>query len=358
MVKRQCRSIIELCMERGKWKDQDIVHFAGPLSEIIAGGMSLRDALMFLSTQFSKRIRMKISALILSIESGLSFSESLNQVGAPSFFVFTIMSSEENNQLANALKNIHQYYEERINWRRKWQQIIIYPSFIMITIGISFIFLLTTVIPHFSSMYESMNITIPTSMERLLRLGEFIKSYGLIILLAVCIIVIATVYVWNRNLSFRRNMLMKFIYFPLIGDWMKLRYTQYTAYQMGFLLNSHIPLLVVVRLLEQHGAMILINEQMTTVKQRLLAGERLHESVKDGVIFRNDFLKVIQIGDNAGNLSNMLLTYGNGLQTLTHRQLLIITKFMEPFLILGIGLFIGLIVILLFTPIFGMINQL
>lgn len=344
-------------MRKNKWSDTDVIDFCEPLSELLQGGMSLLDSLSFLYLHANKKKKHRLKLISDRLRNGNSFSRALMEAGAPALFISIIVCSEENNEFVHALKNVSNHFEQRLMWQRKWQQIIIYPMFIIFSIIVCFLFLLIVVLPHFYGMYETLDVQLPPSLLMLVHLGEWLRHYGMISFGFVMFTIFSLSLIYIKLESFQTRVTYFLLRIPYVNSLIRLYYTELIAFQMGFLLSSKLNILHIFNLLEQYSSSVVMKRQMKKIVDKLMLGEKLGHCMND-YIFRSDFSTVIETGENSGNVAGMISTYAFSLKSMQQRKMQMTMKIIEPSLIVSIGMFIGIIVIILFLPIFSMINEL
>lgn len=114
---------------------KEVSLFARQLSTMVSSGVRIRDALQVLSTQalFSRRFRRVITRVVLDIESGMSFNESLEKSGVfEPLFTNLVKAGETGGVLDESLQRVSEFYEGMVELQNEVKSAMAYPLFMMV----------------------------------------------------------------------------------------------------------------------------------------------------------------------------------------------------------------------------------
>lgn len=123
-------------------------HLSRQLATMVSSGVRIREALQVLSTQVlfsSERFRKIIARVVLDIEGGMSFSESLERSGVfEPLFTNLVKAGEAGGVLDESLERVADFYEGMVELQNQVKSAMAYPLFMMVfAVGIvGMIFLL------------------------------------------------------------------------------------------------------------------------------------------------------------------------------------------------------------------------
>ncbi len=227
---------------------------------------------------------------------------------------------------------------------------LIYPAILFITGGISIILLLTFVLPRFSSIFAELGSSLPLSTQILLGVSSALKSYGWILLILLAASWVAFKYYIGTNAGRYKWDALKL---RLMGDVIIKLETARFSRTLGTLLASGVSLLQAL-----NNAREVINNQVVAsaieaVSQGAKEGKGISGPLSQAGIFPPLALSMIKVGEETGQLDQMLtrvaVTYEKSLRQAVKRFM----GFLEPALILIMGLIIGFIVISMLLAIFS-----
>jgi general secretion pathway protein F len=230
---------------------------------------------------------------------------------------------------------------------------MVYPTFLLLVGGLSIIVLLTFVMPKFSVIFADMRQSIPLSTKILLRLGEALKIYWPVILAGVGIVY----FLINRYIKTPAGSLKLDRYklhFPVAGELVKKIEVARFARTLGTLAQSGVPILQALNLVKGIIGNQVIAGTMNNVYNRVKKGERLSLPLSEIDVFPALAIQMITVGEETGKLSEMLLRVAENYEKLSRDTIRRLVSFIEPAMILGMGIVVGFIVVSMMMAIFSM----
>ncbi|MBI5074884.1 MAG: type II secretion system F family protein [Nitrospirae bacterium] len=332
----------------------DMLTFTTELSALLSAGLPIDRSLnMLAEISEGKEMKVVIQSILKSIREGSSFSDALQK--HPKMFsklyINMIRAGEVGGVLDVVLDKLNEFLESSRELKEHIFSAMIYPAILLITGGFSIIILLVYVLPKFSIIFSEMGASLPLPTRALIKFSIIMKSYWWIILLSA-----VAGWVAFRNYMRSADGRHRWDAFKLrlIGDVIvKLETARFTR-TLGTLLKSGVPLLQALK-----NAKDIINNQVIAltidaVTKGAKEGKGIAGPLSNANVFPPLALSMIKVGEETGQLDTMLLkvasTYEKGLKTAMKRFI----GFLEPALILGMGLIIGFIVLSMLMGIFSM----
>ncbi|SMO49366.1 type II secretion system F family protein [Melghirimyces algeriensis] len=342
--------------KRRKWNADRLSEFSRHLSHLLDAGFPLVPSIRLLSEQ--RVIRPEEAERVLRcLDQGMSLSVALKQEGFPSLFISFIQAAEEYGDYGFGLKQCHAYYREKGRFIRELTRSLTYPLIVFLLVILSLLFLMTTVVPRFSEMYETMGLTLP------LYTRIFISIHGSLRVVlysvgGVCAIGFLLYLVSRRLPSKIRGRWTAPVYaLPLIRSYFALRFTHYLAIQLGSLLQSGVPLLKAMEIMESLTPWNPLQKGLFRVRERLLAGESLYRSLEqEGALFLPSLHRLVALGEESGSLEKSFLSLAQGTEMLIKDRLDRLTQSLEPVLIFFIGILMVATVLALFLPMLHLVR--
>ena len=331
----------------------DLVTFTAELSALLGAGLPLDRSLNILA-EISEQPKMRevIQSLLRYIREGSSFSEAL-QKHPESFsrlYVNMVRAGEAGGFLDVVLERLNEFLESTKELKDHVFSALIYPAILFITGGISIILLLTFVLPRFSSIFAEIGSSLPLSTQILLGVSGALKSYWWILLVILAASWFAFKYYIGTNAGRYKWDALKL---RLMGDVIIKLETARFSRTLGTLLASGVSLLQAL-----NNAREVINNQVVAsaieaVSKGAKEGKGISGPLSQAGIFPPLALSMIKVGEETGQLDQMLtriaVTYEKSLRQAVKRFM----GFLEPALILFMGLIIGFIVISMLLAIFS-----
>ncbi|MBI5849103.1 MAG: type II secretion system F family protein [Nitrospirae bacterium] len=332
----------------------DMLTFTTELSALLSAGLPIDRSLnMLAEISEGKEMKSVIQSILKAIREGSSFSDALQKHPKvfSKLYVNMIRAGEVGGVLDVVLDKLNEFLESTRELKEHVFSAMIYPAILLLTGGISIIILLVYVLPKFSIIFSEMGTSLPLPTLALIKFSNIIKSFWWIILLsAVTGWLVFRNYIRSADGRYRWDALK----LKLAGDVIiKLETARFTR-TLGTLLQSGVPLLQALK-----NAKDIINNQIIavtidTVTKGAKEGKGIAGPLAGANVFPPLALSMIKVGEETGQLDAMLLkvasTYEKSLKTAMKRFI----GFLEPALILSMGIIIGFIVLSMLMGIFSM----
>ncbi len=287
--------------------------------------------------------------LISPIQEGVRRGVSLSRVLAErptlfsSFYISMVQAAEVAGDLSAGLSNLAYYLERSKTLRDKLISAMIYPLILLLVSVVSLLIILTYVIPQFRQLFDDMGASLPLSTQIVVGVAEGLRSYAGWAFLAVFILGL-----WLRAMLQRPHYRLQwdrwFLRVPLFGGMQQRIETARFSRSLGTLLKGGVALLPALQIARQVVGNQALVEQISMAADSLKQGRQLAAPLLAGGLFPNLAMQMIQVGEETGHLDEMLLkvaeTYDLEVETSMQRTL----AFMEPLLIVGLGVLIAGIV--------------
>jgi general secretion pathway protein F len=335
-----------------------LVLFSQELSTLLRAGLSLVDSIESLAEkEESGPNRTLLQDLTRRLYEGKSFSQALSEFPSvfPDLYVALIQASERTGELADALVRYVSYRTQVEQVRKKIVSASIYPTLLFIVGTGVMLFLLGYVVPRFSAVYEDMGNNLPWLSQVLLHWGRFIQAHTTEMALAGVLIVAAAIVV-TRGQRFRAALLRLLEAIPAVHGRIFLYQLARFYRSLGMLLRGGIPILTGIAMVRG-----LLNEAMRqkldTVAARIREGHSLSASMESMGLTTSVALRMLRAGEKSGNLGEMMERTADFYDEELARWVDWFVKLFEPILMTVIGVVIGVVVVLMYIPIFELASS-
>jgi len=122
---------------------------------------------------------------------------------------------------------------------------------------------------------------------------------------------------------------------------------------LGTLLNSGVPILSALTIVKETTTNMVYADVIPGVIESVKEGESLGKMFEEAHIFPNLVIKMIGVGEETGQLSDMLTKIADTYEEDVEVLIASLSSLMEPLLIVIMGLIVGFIVIAMFLPLFN-----
>ena len=321
------------------------------LSTLLSSGVTLMEALTAIAdenTGFWKNLLITIKE---KVAAGTSFSKALEECDHifPEFYVNMVAAGETSGTLDKVLIRLADFLETQTSLKSKVRTSMVYPVF-MICVGfIVLSFLFTFVIPKITKIFKDTESALPLLTVVLIAISDIFQHYWWLLIG----LLLSGIFGFRRLKEKNRPLIDRLI-LRLPGKIMQsLYYARFTR-TLGFLLEGGLPVLRALELSAKSIGNTMLQSKVIEAAQRVAEGARLSSSLEG---FPPVLLQLISTGERSGQLVGILKNAADSYEEEFSRRVQKTLAFLEPAMILIMGLIVGLIVLAVLLPIFQL-NQL
>lgn len=334
----------------------DVAAMTFHLAMLLGAGLPLSQALAALAEQTENvRLRGVVVELARDIEEGRSLSDALARFPDlfGQVFVSMVRNGELTGRLDEALERLAEYMDRDLEIRRKIREALLYPMIVLsVAAGVLAVFL-TFIIPAFDRVYRSVGASLPL-MTRMLLAGSRSFRAGLpLIVVAGGIVVLPPIrHAIRAALAAPVQRLV--LRLPRVGALAKSALLSRFARALGIMLRRGVP---IVSALDVAGAVVGLPDFGPVVeglKRQIMEGHRLADAMRETGWFTPMVIQMTGLGEESGRLDVMLDRAATLLEREFDLQMRRFFTMLEPALTLLVGGIVGILLVALYLPIFGL----
>lgn len=329
--------------------------FMSHFATLLRSGMDLARALNTLQSETSPGpLRVAIGALAEHVRQGESLSAAMARVGIFTPFQLNIVrAGEYGGALPQALARIAQSIERDMEMRSRIRNAVAYPAFLICFGLASMAVMMLFILPKFLRIYDEMHARLPMMTALLLRTSSLARAYGpWLIPLAAILGVAAFRYVTR----FRENPAADRVRMrlPLIGPIVREVEVGRFLRTMGTLLQSGIPATQSLRICSEITGSAIFAAAAAAIEKGVQTGGRISAEMRRQGLFSESVVNLVAVGEESGELDGLLLETAETIEKRVDELVKVMLTFLEPLLILVVGVIIGVIVMSMLLPIFSL----
>ena len=342
-----------------KVKLKDIAIFCRQFYVMLDSGLSIGKALNILIEQCEKpKLREALIGVNGELKRGETLASSMRKRKDvfPNLLTSMIDAGERSGNLDIILKRMAEYYEKETKIRGKIKSAMIYPIVLGVVAIIAITFILTFVMPTFVQMFEENNVDLPMSTKMVLETSKMLGKYGIIIfLILVTAIILLGKYLKSEEGQYKLSIINLKI--PVIKKLtQKIIVSRFTR-TMGIVSSSGMSLVTSIEIVASVVGNKIAEKELLKVKEKVLKGEGLGDSIMNIKIFPPMLASMVKIGEEAGSLDSILDKTADFYDDELEREIKTATALIEPSMIVLMGIIIGFLLISILTPMFKMYNS-
>ena len=252
-----------------------------------------------------------------------------------------------------------EYFTEANKTRKQMITAMMYPSIIfVISIGVS-AFIMVYVVPKFADIYSSMgNAEVPPITKAVMSVSGFLEKYLVWIILGAIAFVMIFVYMFKKIKLFRTLVQWFVMHIPVFGN--VIIYNEVTMFTKTFasLLKHNVFITDSMEILNKITNNEIYKMLILDTITNLARGEKISKAFENQWAFPIPAYEMLVTGEKTGQLPEMMQKVSDYYQELHADSVTRIKTFVEPIMIIFLTVIVGIIVLSIVIPMFGMYNSL
>jgi len=327
--------------------------FSQQLVSLLDAGLSLVEALEALAQKESNATTQRTLEQILArLYEGQTLATALTEHprAFPELYVASIRASERTGALREALTRYIAYQERADGLRKTVVNACIYPAVLLVAGVLVMLFLMGYVVPRFSSIYEDVGSDLPLASRLLLNWGQLIDAHASAVVLGLVCGCAALTYAVRRP-AVRLAMTTRLERIPALGRQLHIYQLARLYRTAGMLVRGGVPVVTALRM--SAGVVRADSRAAFAAATRAVSeGQSIADALERHGLTTAVAARMLRVGERSGNIGEMMERIASFCDEELARWVAIATRLIEPLLMIFIGLVIGVIVVLMYFPIF------
>ena len=332
--------------------------FSKELAVLLGAGIPLLEAIITLrEKEPAARTAAALSAIGERLQSGEALSVALaaQPTVFDALFVAVIASAERTGQLREALAAHAQYLDWAETLRERLVSASVYPLILIVSGSAVVVFLLIYVVPRFAGLLDGVNGDMPAASRALLALGGWTGAHPVLSVVLAAVLLSLPWFVWQQP-AWRARAGAAMWSVPVFAGRLRLLALARLYRTLSMLLGAGVPVVLALRtargVIAPH-----LRPALDAATSAVERGERLSEVLGREGLGTPVSVRMVRVGERSGSVGPMLgqaaAFYDEELSRITD----LVTKLVNPLLMLVMGGVIGAVVVLMYLPIFQLMEQ-
>jgi general secretion pathway protein F len=352
-VRRDKQKAKLLDFKRGLKGKKEVPMYTRQLATLLRAGIPLAQSMTALIEQCQTRdLEAGFRDIREKLTQGLSFAEALayHPTYFPDLYVNMVKAGEASGSLDAVLNRLADYMQRQAAIKNKIGAALAYPI-VMIMVGVVIVFILMMfVVPRIMRVVENSGQKIPLPTRILKASADFMAANWFYVAAALLGVVLLHRFLMRRE-DYRYRVDKFLLGLPVLGDLFKKSAVSRFAVSMSTLLKSGVPVLEALKIVKDIVNSPVLARVLGHVQKRILEGTDIATPIKKSGVFPPVVGYMIAVGEQSGELENMLDEVASAYDEEVEIQVQKVTSLLEPLLIVGMALVVGFIVISVMLPI-------
>ncbi len=336
----------------------DLALITRQIATLVEAALPIENALQAVAEQCEKpRLQSMMMTVRSKVVEGYSLAEGLAEFPHVFDHLYRSMvaAGEKSGHLDAVLNRLADYTEQRQHMRSQIMQALLYPAILTFFAVAVISILLAAVVPKIVEQFEHMGQSLPGATLFLIAASDFIRSYGIFVLLALVMAVIALKKALKKpelRLKYDRLLLKA----GMLGKVSRGLNTARFARTLSILNASAVPLLEAMRISADVLDNTFMKQAIGEATLRVREGTSLRGALDQTKLFPPMMLHMIASGEKSGQLDGMLERAANTQDREFETLVTVSLKVFEPVLVSVMAGMVLFIVLAILQPILALNN--
>ncbi|MCF6244699.1 MAG: type II secretion system F family protein [Sulfurovum sp.] len=335
--------------------------FSKELSSYLNSGMTILTAIKLLENQHEgeKRYTSFLNSLKTMIDEGKSLYIALNSqkiYAMPDFYLQSLDVAGQSGKMVEVLTNMGNFFSAQSKVKKQVKGAMTYPA-IIFTVAIAMTsFLIAFVVPKITEIFEDTGQELPGITQFVLSISDFLTSYYVILIVGIISIIILYKLAYAKIEGFHRFIDAMFLKVPVLGTLIQNHELGRFSYILSLMLSSGVAYAQAVQLSKATFGNYGLKALFEKASVKVLEGNKLSNSLQlsKGVKLKRNFMQSLALGEESSEVAQILENTASLYAEENEDKLKLLLGLLEPFMMLFIGVVVGIIVSAMLLPIFTM----
>lgn len=340
-----------------KFTDTKKLDFYREMQLLTQAGLDIRASISLIREEQKKKKDLDFfQKLEQAIVGGKQLSEAMLEADKFSPYEYqNIKIGEESGKINEVLLELRDYFNSKIDLRKQFVKVLAYPILIFsISLGVIF-FMLRFVVPLFEDVFNRFDADLPTLTQGIIDLSKWLTLHWKHLFLFI--IAVTILFISQRKKAWFLKQKSKWsLKIPIFGKLIQKVYLSRFCQSMNLLTRSNVPLVSALSLSKKMVEDYTLMNAIDQIEKEVIQGISLREAMSKHSIFESKMVSLIRVAEEVNKLDDMFETLKIQYKKDIDHQSAIIGSLLEPLMILFIAVFVGIILISMYLPLFEM-NQ-
>ncbi len=335
--------------------------FSKELSSYLNSGMTILTAIKLLENQHEeeKRYVSFLNSLKTMIDEGKSLFQALQAqkvYALPDFYLQSLNVAGQSGKMIEVLTNMASFFSAQTKVKKQVKGAMIYPGVILVVAILIIAFLLVSVVPQITQIFEDTDQELPKITQVVVSTSNFLIANYIYILIGMIAAVVLFKIAYAKVESFHKLIDGWMLKVPLIGNLIQNHELGRFSYILSLMLSSGVAYAQAVKLAKATFGNYQLADLFNRASIKVEEGNKLSNSLQliNSVKLKRNFMQTLALGEESSEVAEVLSNTSDLYAEENDDKLKILLSLLNPFMMLLIGGFVGVIIAAMMLPIFTM----
>lgn len=343
-----------------KISTQEIIEFLSNLQIIIKSGIPTNNGLFDLASDCSNpKLAAMLSDIAFRVQIGTSLSDAMARYGdiLTETVVNLIRIGEETGSLDSTLGDAASHLKRMSDLKSKAKSAMIYPTIAFVGLMGAMTFWLVAVMPQIMDTFTSFDMKLPALTVMLQNVSNFLKNNLIYIIVSIVVLLTLFKMARKKSLEFRFKTDKLLLKVPVIGSLQAYFNYAFFAEYIKLMISAGLPLYQAMTIIGNSLTNMVFKRAIDSALTEIANGESFSAAIDNQKLFPSLIIRMLNVGEQSGQLEEQLgyiTNYYYGKVDYISQN---IAKFIEPIIIVIVGLFMVVVMVGLLGPVYDLIGN-
>lgn len=304
-------------------------------------------------------LKKAVNELAERAEAGVELSKAMEE--HPKLFAAPyrrlVRLGEEGRALPGVMQELADTLEDGLKTYEWYRRAALYPLIILVILFVDVTFVGAKIFPEFIAIFQQLGyeegMILPgTGLSAVTVWDHVLKLLAVVLLVPIGFLVASVMGLRMRPFRSGRFVL----HLPMIGSVLRKAETARFANNLSLLLRNRLPMAEALGLLTESTENEYVRDAIADLHRRFEEGESLSELIASQPLFPAGMAVLVASAEDRGALADTLHSLSGFYAARTSHGFTLIREIFEPLMLLVLGIFVGLVLLSLYWPLFSLVN--
>ncbi len=357
-------------------KDKAI--FSRQFAAMFNAGVGMLKCLAVLTEQCpNPKLKRALIAINAEVEEGGGLAEAMRKHPScfDNLYVAMVQAGEVGGVLDEVLNRLAKLMEDAARLQNQLKSAMSYPQTVGGLAIIIFLGMTIFLLPTFTGIFEQLDAELPIFTQVMLNISLFLRgptlpannpdaeswleeqNFYVVGLVGVIIAVVFAIKQYYKTPVGRFQIDALLLKMPIFGDLIQKTAVARFCNVFGTLTRSGVPILNAMDIVRDTAGNAVIADAIDYAKDNIQGGGMISVAMKEKAVFPALAIQMIAIGEETGELDQMLMKVGAFYEDEVEQAIKGLTSMLEPLMIVVIGAMVGSILLSMYLPMFKVMDE-
>jgi type IV pilus assembly protein PilC len=332
----------------------EVIQLSTQLAIMLETGVTLIEALDCIAAQQTRpNVKALVEDLSTQVQGGGEFSRALSRHprSFPRLYVAMIRASEKSGMMSKMMNRAVAYLRDEQDIVRKVKGALTYPAIMFAFALTTTIFLLAFVLPKFTAIYANKGAALPVPTRVLMAASHFVVHHYPVLILGT-LFAAAGAYFYVGTPGGARAWHGVQLRIPLVGPMLRKLHLARGMRMIGTMAGAGVTLVDCVTTAHDLCGNLHFRDLWDEVSRKIQTGKQLSDPLFASPLVPRSVAQMIHSGEKSGKLAAVMEQVSTFAEQELKDKITELTRYIEPAMIIFMGLLIGGVALALMLPIF------